>query len=155
MSAHARFYNHAAYQPDESARLGRKVFKDVVYVEIRTSKNSSFSRPMEEADKYEYTEAWAAYVRDNPASSEGTPLKCLPSTTSSLLLMLDERGIRSVEELAAADDISDIDGAARLQKQARAYIAAMVDDEPEEEKPKRGRRPKAETTEQNDEAFAA
>jgi len=147
MSAHVRFYNHAAYQPDESQRLGRKVFKDVVFIEIRTSKNSSFSRPMTEKDKYEHPESWGRYCLENVQDSTGTPLKFLPATTTALILQLADREIRSVEDLAAADDVSEIEGAAKLQKQARAYIAAMVDDEPAEEKPKRGRKPKAETQE--------
>lgn len=153
MSAHARFYLHSAINADKSAAAGRKVYEDRLMIEIRTSKNSSFSRPVEESDKYEFPEAWAAYVRDNPAGIDGTPLRCLPSTTSSLLIMLDEREIRSIEALAEATDIADIEGALRLQKQARAYLAAMADDEPAEA-PKRGRKPKA-TNEEQSEVIAA
>ena len=134
----ARFYIHPALQGDESAKAGRQIYKDVVYVEIfiKGAMKSTFSRPMREGDKEDFPSSWKAFRDNNEEMTEGTPLKFLPGIGPSAELEFKAMGIRTIEDLAnlAEMAIDNIRGGRTLKKKAIAYLAAAeVQGEPEPE----------------------
>lgn len=130
---YGRFYLHPQLQADGT-------YKDKVYVEvfIKGNKNTTFSRPMKEEDKYNWPKAWAAFEENSPEMTTGNPLSVLPGIGPSQALNFQAMGILSVEDLAELDDagIMNINGGRTLQNRAKAWLAALsaetVDDAPDD-----------------------
>lgn len=128
---YGRFYLHPQKQADDS-------FKDVIYVEIfiKGDKNTSFSRPMKEADKAAYPLAWKSFSENSPVIATGNPISVLPGIGPSQALQLQAVGIASVEDLVSLSEaaLHNIQGARLLQQRAKAFLAAMsVKDDGNEE----------------------
>lgn len=130
MALTGQFYRHAVFNAEKSKEAGRKIFEDKIYIEIRAvgDKNTSFSRPMIEADKTEFARSWQHFLAENGSDEEviGTPLRSLPMVGPSMVHELKAAGIYTVEDILTLDDaaLDRIRGGRRLQTQARAYIAA-------------------------------
>jgi predicted flap endonuclease-1-like 5' DNA nuclease len=126
---------------EQTRSAGHNVYEDKVYAEIfiKGDKNTSFSRPKEDADERQYPKAWESFDKGKEVDEDGISLKMLPSISPSTQMNLNATGIYTVEDLAELNDsvVIGVQGMVDLRKRAQAYLAAL---NPPEEKPKRTRR---------------
>lgn len=90
----------------KSAQLGRPVFEDVEYIEIRTPgdlTNIPF-RPVTARDKLEFAHAYNAWKQGLADPAQGTPLSKWPGCTRSQVEELAFYAVRTVEDLASVSD---------------------------------------------------
>lgn len=126
------FNYHAVIQQAESKRRGHHVYKDEIYIKIRPvlengsiSRNTEIHRLATDEDRAKYPEAWLRFqARQEADKLNGTPLGVLPGAIGALRMTLEGAGIRTIEALAEAKDVSEYIGAESLQKRARGYLAA-------------------------------
>lgn len=91
---------HARKDEDASAREGRPVYVDSVYVAVKIPDERDYiSRPATDEDKEKFPEAWQAFERTQ--GKTGTHLRTLPGITPARFHEFIEMGIRTVEQLAA------------------------------------------------------
>ncbi len=100
----ARFYDKAV-KTEELNDSGLPVFKNVTYVEIRLKDNSTevFNQPAG-ADKIRrFPREYAMYERAKKHINDGTPLEQFAFLTAAEIATCKNRGVFSVEQLAALD----------------------------------------------------
>lgn len=127
------FNYHAVLQQAESKRRGHPVYKDEIYIKIRPvlengsiSRNTEIHRLATDEDRMKYPDAWLRFqARQDAEKLNGTPLGVLPGAIGALRMTLEGAGIRTIEALAEAGDVSEYIGAEALQKRARGYLAAL------------------------------
>ena len=113
--AYVKFEPRAEENRDQSIEAGRPVYEDVVYaivtppggnlvVEkkadewVASKKNDPFYR--------HYKEAYEAFLEDREAPVDGTPIEMWPAATPASVKQIRGAGLRSVEDLAAANETS-------------------------------------------------
>lgn len=95
---------HFETRPDKAAteREGRPIFRELPYVEIRLpgQNKSVINRPVKDADKERWPQAWAAFQQRQTGVIGGTPLKEWPYLTRTRVAELHAMDIFSIEQLA-------------------------------------------------------
>jgi hypothetical protein len=131
MSLTGQFYLHPVFNAAKSKELGRKIFDDKLFIEIRAKgdKNTSFSRPATDADRSDFARAWQHFTAENGGDEQGisgTPLRYLPAVGPSMVFELRSAGVHTIEDLLDLDDaaVERIRGGRLLVRQASAYMKA-------------------------------
>lgn len=101
-----QFNHHPHLDQDASAKEGRPIYKDRVYVMIIVpgDKDSIVHRPAYEADFRRFPRQYAAFKNKDQQAVEGTPLRLVPWLTASQIKELAYFNVITVEQLA---DVSD------------------------------------------------
>ena len=100
----ARFYDKAV-KTGQTAENGMPIFKNVTYVEIRLKDNSTevFNQPASAEKKKRFPREYALYQMAKEKKKNGTPLEQFAFLTAAELETCQNRGIFTVEELAALE----------------------------------------------------
>lgn len=132
----ARFYDHPRLNIEESKTAGHKVYDTVTMVELRNKgeRGESVSRLVKDADKDEteyyktaFPGAWAQYKGGGDGGFvSGTLLKALDLQIGEIQ-MLEQMGIRTVEELASMNDSGamKVRGGLSLKNKAVVFMKAQ------------------------------
>lgn len=121
------FYNRPKQDMNKSAKEGRPVYKDVVYImiEVPGDRTMQVDKPADDADKARFPKQWEAFLRKETAPLEGTPLEEWPALTQARRMELKGSNILTVEDVAGLPDNLlprlGFDGHA-LRKQAQAWL---------------------------------
>jgi len=120
-------FDHVVCDRAETDKIGAPQFKEVPHIKIKfRGQHDYITRRLCEEDKQNYPEAWARYQAEKmEAASLGAPLDKLPAFTAAIAAELKSLGIQDIETLATAEVEEHH---AKIQKQAKAYIAMMEDD---------------------------
>lgn len=98
----ARFYTHAIKDDVASRREGRSIYRNVDYIQrVAVGDKDFVSAPVQLSDTHNFPQEWAAYQawKARPVTS----IRCLPKLTPADLLLCEELGIRTIEDMAASD----------------------------------------------------
>jgi hypothetical protein len=103
---YAEFHMEAMEIPDESAKAGRPIYKDVEFITIRIpgDKDNDVVREVRESDKRQWAQQYAAFKAGQEQVTVGTPLDQLPFITKAQRLEFAAVGIKTAEQLR---DMSD------------------------------------------------
>ena len=99
------FHDYAIDDAEATERLGRRKFRNAVYVAVRVKGETDFaSRPADERDKQRFPVAWADYLRrkEGPVSHR---LELLPQITPAELRELAGLKVRTIEQLVEAPEL--------------------------------------------------
>lgn len=122
----ATFYTKPIVLEEESAAAGRRICKDVVFVEIMTAgnTNSSVDRKATDEDKARFQRQYQAFLSGNSDETFGTPLSEVTWLTKSHVEELAYIKIRTLEELANIPDAacSNMVGLYDLKRKAVAFV---------------------------------
>lgn len=136
----AWFYPHATRDEVASQREGRPIFHDTDYVMCKCRGDTDgISSPVTPEHIRKFPAEWAQY--NEWRKSAESSVKCLPgiARTPSIVKYCEVAGIRTIEQLAAAEKVQPELEAARLT--ARAWVSlGMAEDHPVEAVKKRGGR---------------
>lgn len=126
------FVDDAIYQPHESEKEGRAIYKSTPFISIIIpgDKTKRPYRPATEEDKRRFPQQWAAYAAGSKAIADGTPITEWNYLSKSQALELKHIGFYTVELLANASDtqISGLVSGNLLREQAKTFIASTKDD---------------------------
>lgn len=112
----------------KSQEAGRPIYEDREYIEIKI-KGQPKQVVVEEVNakhRQKFTIAYAAFQANRELPLVGTPIEQLPGIGPSLAATLKTFGVRSIEDMAALNDIGiqNIGGGARdLQTRSKAYLS--------------------------------
>jgi hypothetical protein len=100
------FYMKAVRNNFESNKQGRDIWDEVPYVEIIIpgDKLTEVHERVNEGHKQRWPTSWAAFVANQEAPEEGTPLAEWPVVNRSTVEMLGSVKVRTVEQLAGLSD---------------------------------------------------
>jgi len=135
-----KFFPKTVQNKMESAKQGRPIFKDKVYIEIRIAgqRDAQACRPVTHQDKQRFPDHWKAYNDRTEAPTEGMPLKEWPAISRSQAEELEFLHIKTVEQLASVKDgnIQNFMGGYALREKAQKWLetndAETADAEKEE-----------------------
>ena len=129
-------------RPDstKSEELGRPVFKEVAYIELRVAgqRDVQACRPATVADKQRFPRHFDAFERRVEAPTEGMPLSEWPQITRTQAEELAFLNVKTVEQMATVKDsnISNMMGGYGLREKAQKWLEVndkeSVDREKEE-----------------------
>ena len=126
-----KFYLEPMQDHTKSAELGRAVFKDVEFVDIRVpGSRDSVARPARPADIARFPRHYDAFKKRIDMPVEGTPLIEWPLLSRSGVEELAFLGIKTVEQLASVADVhtSSVRGLASFKRQAQEWLEDAKDD---------------------------
>lgn len=121
------FFARARQNFARSEAAGRPVFEEKTYVRILKPGGQRIERPMQAADETRFAAAWDAYLKGHTAAEEGLPLGEWAQITLSEAEALKSIGVRTVEDLAAANnDVKKTYGRGiiSLINRAKTYLEA-------------------------------
>lgn len=98
------FFARARQNFARSEKAGRPVFEEKTYVRILKPGGQRIERPMQAADMQRFAAAWDAYRKGHETVEEGMPLGEWAQMTLSEAEALKSIGVRTVEDLAAANN---------------------------------------------------
>ncbi len=130
---YARFYLVPKKDEAESAKEGRPVFKDTVYIEIVAAgnQNNIIRKPARTADFQRFSKEYEKFNSGDNEQIMGTPLSEIPWLTRAQVEELMYRKIRTIEQLA---DISDgactAPGMYELKRKAAAWVVKAAEAAP-------------------------
>ena len=129
-------------RPDstKSEELGRPVFKEVAYIELRVAgqRDVQACRPATVADKQRFPRHFDAFERRVEAPTEGMPLSEWPQITRTQAEELSFINVKTVEQMASVKDanIGNMMGGYSLREKAQKWLEVndkqSVDREKEE-----------------------
>lgn len=141
MAIYPKFETRAVPDENASKEAGRTIYKDEDWVSLRVDANTTVEKPAEEwfadmADKARngktdpitfeaYKKIYASFKEGKEAPLNGTDIRLWPQVTKAQAENLIQLGIRTVEDMAVADDntIRRITHGGRdLQNKAKAYL---------------------------------
>jgi hypothetical protein len=129
-----RFFMHPHPDAEASAAEGRPIFKEREYIQIMVpgDKNNIPTRPVWEADKARFPQAYAAFKNGTTEKIVGTPLTAVGWLSKAQIEELAYFHVRSLEQLA---DIADSNaqkfmGINAMRQRARDFIAAAKESAP-------------------------
>jgi hypothetical protein len=110
-----------------STASGKKVYKDVPYVEIIAPGNNleRVIRPVQDNDKARWPEQWKRFSTGRPAEIDGTPLEEWAQVTLGQVKTLKSSDVYTVEQFAEVPDIYLQGmgmGMTDLRNKARVYV---------------------------------
>jgi hypothetical protein len=133
---HARFYNTPVKDEEASAREGRPMFNDKVFVEIVAAGNANniVRRKANDEDKRRFHRQYELFLQGSESQLVGTALTEVPWLTRSQVEELAYMRIRTLEALANTDDAmcAKVAGLYDLKKRAAAHLALAVSAAPME-----------------------
>lgn len=121
----ARFYDKAV-KTEELTPNGLPIFKNVTYVEIHLKDNSTevFNQPASEEKIKRFPREYAIYKMAKEKVKDGTPLNQFAFLTAAEVATCYNRGVMTVEELAALPKEKTIDlGLVNEAEAAKRFIA--------------------------------
>lgn len=89
---------------EKSAKAGREIYDEVPSVSFQWPGQDETVRALEERDKLEHPELWAAFSAGTGPIESGMPLTEWPKISASAIRELHYLGFRTVEQLAEAND---------------------------------------------------
>lgn len=123
----ARFYNEPKANPFKTKQARIKnpdaavVYDPQIMVDIRVKGVSEIMRrPMQEVDKRRFSVAWQAFEGADVEVAQGTPLSKLPGVDDVTISHLENKGINSLEDLAALSE-------AVITQLGRGYVALQLE----------------------------
>lgn len=126
----ARFVMLAKKNKQKSIEAGHEICEDKPHVEILKQGGHKVTFPVNDVFKNRYPRQWDAFQKGLEAPKTGMPLENYPGCTRAQCENLKRVNIFTVEELANASD-TGLDafgmGARDLQKKAKAYLSAALD----------------------------
>jgi len=102
--ANIKFLNVVRKNDEKSLDAGRDIYDEVPSISIQWPGGDETVRALEERDKHEFPELWAAFSSGMGEVQSGMPLKEWTRITASALHELAYLGFRTVEQLAEAND---------------------------------------------------
>ena len=102
--ANIKFLNVVRKNDEKSLDAGRDIYDEVPSISIQWPGGDETVRALEEKDKHEFPELWAAFSAGMGEVQSGMPLKEWTRITASALHELAYLGFRTVEQLAEAND---------------------------------------------------
>lgn len=103
-----KFYLKPRIQKAESKRMGRPIYKDIEYIDMRVpgSRTNMVARPASPEDKARFPEHYARFQarHETPELERGTPLNQYPLISSGQIEVLTFLNVKTVEELAGMND---------------------------------------------------
>jgi hypothetical protein len=125
------FEPFAVPDPEETAKQGRPIFREVDSVKIYTpgDRFSVIHREVWPVDKARFKKLWEDYKDGRKATTSGTPLEAAPFLTRSQVEELKFFHVRTVEALADLSDEASqkFMGINELRQRARDFIAIAKD----------------------------
>lgn len=133
-----QFSTKAVQNNYETQAQGRPIFRDELWIEIRTPGNSLniIERPAEDFDKVKFPRQWAYFqqTHSQDGQNSGTPLAQWPFLRPSQIEELKALNFRSVEQIAFASDeqigrVGMVAGVAPLafRERAKLYLEGARD----------------------------
>lgn len=122
------FYMKAVQNNFESEKQGRAIWEEVPYVEIMIpgDKLSEVHEKVKDHHKERWPDKWAAFLANQEAPTDGTPLADWPPVSRAIAMQLSSSNVRTVEALA---DLSDLQlskvmpmGGNALREKARLWL---------------------------------
>ncbi len=122
------FYMKPVQNAFESEKQGRAIWEEVPYVEIMIpgDKLSEVHEKVKEHHKERWPDRWAAFLANQEAPTDGTPLTDWPPISRAIAMQLSSSNVRTVEALA---DLSDLQlskvmpmGGNALRDKARVWL---------------------------------
>lgn len=106
-SAIVIIYDHEKQDGRASAKEGRPVFKTEPFIKIDFPGDNlvSVDRPLRDADKLEYPQAWERYQKKEQVVMNGTPLAHWPMMTRLQVAELNSLNIWTVEQLVSLPQV--------------------------------------------------
>lgn len=129
---YVRFYSSPQLNKVQSEKEGRPVFEDRDFIEIRKpgSPHPLFEGAAREKDKTRFPAQWKAYKGKEGDGITGTRIEFWPQVSTIEVATLKYLNIFTVEQLAAADDISIQKigmGGRALHEKAKVYLKLAND----------------------------
>jgi hypothetical protein len=130
-----RFFYKTVQNKLESQQLGRPVFKEKTYIEIRVAgqRDVQACRPVTYADKQRFPRHYEAFEKRVEPPTEGMPLLEFPAITRTQAEELSFMNVKTVEQLASMKDanLSKFMNGYKLRDQAVKWLESntlAVDD---------------------------
>lgn len=131
---HVQFSLYPHPNSEKSAREGRPIFEDRLYVMIMVpgDKESIVHRPAYERDIQRFPRQYAAFKSRQGEAVIGTPLNMVPWLTGSQVKELEYFNVRTVEQLADVTDnlAAKMHGLQSLKRQAQDFLKAAKEAAP-------------------------
>jgi hypothetical protein len=100
----AIFYEHATLNVEESKRLGRRVYKNMIYVkETAPGVRDFVSRPATRKDIVRFAEEWEFFQANRQGSKVSPGIEIIPRLRLEHMQELRDMGLQTIERLAGAD----------------------------------------------------
>lgn len=101
------FYMKPVRNNFESEKQGREIFEEVAYVEmmIPGDKLTEVHEKVKDSHKERWPTQWAAFLANQEAPADGTPLKDWPPISRAVEMQLSSEKVRTVEALAGLSDL--------------------------------------------------
>lgn len=121
------FYNHPVHNPVESAKEGRPIYQDKIYVKIHPpgERLNIIERPATGEDRQRFPRQWHQFSQQKSQVPSGTPVDLLYPEQPSIPAMLRAGAIHTVEQLAvlSANAIDNLGmGAQRYVNDAKKFL---------------------------------
>jgi hypothetical protein len=121
-----RFFYKNVHNKLESQQLGRPVFKEKTYIEIRVAgqRDVQACRPVTYADKQRFPRHYEAFEKRVEPPTEGMPLLEFPAITRTQAEELSFMNVKTVEQLASMKDanLSKFMNGYKLRDQAVKWL---------------------------------
>lgn len=102
--ANVKFLNVVRKNEAKSQQAGRDIYDEIPSISIQWPGGDETVRALEEKDKVEHPQLWAAFTAGTGPVQSGMPLKEWTRVTASAVHELAYLGFRTVEQLAEAND---------------------------------------------------
>ena len=102
--ANVRFRLDAVEDVLASEKAGRPIFRDIEVIEVRYPGEGANVLEVTDKHKAEYSELYAAFKSGQEQATTGTPLEQWPLITKAYCEEFKALGLRTVEQLAEAND---------------------------------------------------
>lgn len=134
IGVYAKFYVRPEQDEEKSAKEGRPVFKDVEYIEIITAGDAKDvrRRPVREADKYRFREAYSKFREGDQDQLVGTPISEVTWISAAIREELHFAKVRTVEQLAELNDqaCGRLPGMYDMKRKAAQWLQKANDSAP-------------------------
>ena len=108
-------------------------FKKIPYIKIfHSGSTDTTHRPVEDRDKLQYPEIWAAFERGQEQDEVGWPIDQVPFLDVAQVDNLKFHGIKTLEALSGAPDqfLDQMMGGKELKRKAIALLKSAADSKP-------------------------
>lgn len=121
-----KFFNVVRRNEEKSKQAGRDIYDEIPSISMQWPGCDETVRAIEEKDKIEHPQLWAAFTAGTGPVQSGMPLKEWTRITASAVHELAYLGFRTVEQLAEANDEVKrrMGPLSRFVKEAQEWLAA-------------------------------
>lgn len=121
-----KFFNVVRRNEEKSKQAGRDIYDEIPSISMQWPGCDETVRAIEEKDKIEHPQLWAAFTAGTGPVQSGMPLKEWTRITASAVHELAYLGFRTVEQLAEANDEVKrrMGPLSRFAKEAQEWLAA-------------------------------